>query len=308
MPQDDATPPRVTVLMAIHQGARFLPEQLDSIAAQEGIDWRLVVSDDGSTDGGPGIVRDFAAAHPGRVARRNGPRRGAAANFRALMADAGGAGFTALADQDDRWHAGKLARAAAALRAVPEGVPAIWCSRVVICDASLAPRGLSRLPRAAPSFRHALVQNMVQGNTLMMNRAALALMRAADRLAGPVVMHDWWTYQIVSGAGGRVIFDARPSVDYRQHGANAVGSDGPRAQIARMLRGRHAEWSRLNLAALTACAPLLTAENRALLAEFARLLNGSPAQRLAAMRRGGFHRHGAFSQAALWVAAALGRV
>lgn len=307
MLRDDAMT-RVSVLMALYQGARFLPEQLESIAAQRGIDWRLVVSDDGSTDGGPGIVRDFAAAHPGRVTPREGPGSGAAANFRALLWAAGEAEFTALSDQDDRWHPDKLARAAAALRTVPDGQPAIWCSSVVICDAALSPRGLSRLPRRAPSFRHALVQNMVQGNTLTLNRVALQLMQAADRLAGPVVMHDWWIYQIVTGAGGRVIFDPLPSVDYRQHGANVVGTDGPRAQIARMWHGRHAEWSRRNLAALTACAPLLSAEHRALLMEFARLLYGNPAQRLAALRRGGFHRQGAASQAALWVAAALGRV
>ena len=36
-------------------------------------------------------------------------------------------------------------------------------------------------------------------------------------------MHDWWCYIVVS-ALGEVVFDAWPSVKYRQHSNNAVGA------------------------------------------------------------------------------------
>lgn len=304
--------PRVTVLMALYQGAAFLRPQLDSIADQDDVDWRLIVSDDGSTDEGPAMVRDFAGRRPGRVTLRDGPRGGAAANFRALLRAAPAGDLAALSDQDDVWLPGKLARAAEVLASLPAERPAIYCSRVTICDRALAPVGLSRLPRRPPSFRHALVQNMVQGNTLVLNPAALRLVQTADMVAGDVVMHDWWIYQVVSGAGGRVVYDPTPWVQYRQHGGNVVGAnDGARsraASLGRMLRGEHADWSRRNLDALTRCAPLFSAEKRRTLAEFRRLVEGGPAARLAAMRRGGFYRQGGLSQAALWAAAALGRV
>lgn len=313
-----ATPgPRVTVLLALYEGGPFLAAQLDSIAAQTGVDWRLIAGDDGSTDAGPAILRGFADAHPGRVALRDGPRQGAPANFRALLrtAPAGGlmaGGLTALADQDDVWLPGKLARAAEVLAGLPADRPAIYCSRVTVCDRDLVPVGLSRLPPRPPSFRHALVQNLVQGNTLVLNPAALRLVQAADLVAGPVVMHDWWIYQIVSGAGGRVVYDPEPWVMYRQHGGNVVGAnDGAGARLAslgRMLRGEHRGWSRQNLAALERCAPLLAPDKRRVLAEFRRLVQCGPAARLSAMRRGGFYRQGGLSQAALWAAAALGRV
>lgn len=306
------TLPRVTVLMALYQGAAFLRPQLESIAAQEGVEWRLVVGDDGSTDGGPDLVRDFALRHPGRVTLQDGPRDGAAANFRALLRAAPAGELTALADQDDAWLPGKLARAAAVLGGLPPERPAIYCSRVTICDTGLAPVGLSRLPKRPPSFRHALVQNMVQGNTLVLNPAALRLVQTADLVAGEIVMHDWWIYQVVSGAGGTVVYDPAPWVMYRQHGGNVVGAnDGARsraASLGRMLRGEHAEWSRRNLAALARCAPLFATEKRRTLAEFRRLVEGGPLTRLSAMRRGGFYRQGGLSQAALWAAAVLGRV
>lgn len=304
-----ADPRTVTVLLALYQGAAFLAAQLDSIAAQTQ-DWRLIVSDDGSTDAGPALVRAFAAAHPGRVTLIDGPRQGAAANFRSLLAAAGDARLVALADQDDVWLPEKLARAVSGLSG--HDAPALYCSRVTICDDTLRPLAESRRPQRPPSFRHALVQNLAQGNTLVLNRSALDLVQQADPLTPPVVMHDWWLYQLIAGAGGAVIFDPRPSVLYRQHADNVVGAnDALRARagsFARMLTGRHRDWSAQTLAALAPVRHLLTPDNRAVFDEFAALHRGGLPRRLAAMRRGGFYRQGAVSQAALWLAAALGRI
>ena len=305
----DPVPGPITVLMALYQGAEFLQPQLDSIAAQD-VDWRLIVADDGSTDAGPRLVRDFAAAHPGRVTLVDGPRQGAAANFRSLLAAAGEARLVALADQDDVWLPDKLARAVSGLSG--HDGPALYCSRVTICDADLRPLADSRRPPRPPSFRHALVQNLAQGNTVVLNRRAMDLVQQADPLTPPVVMHDWWLYQLVTGAGGAVIFDPWPSVLYRQHADNVVGAnDALRARagsFARMLSGRHRDWSAQTLAALTPVRRLLTPQNRAVLDSFAALHRGGLPRRLAAMRRGGFYRQGTVSQAALWLAAALGRV
>ena len=300
------------MLLALYQGARFLQPQLDSIARQTGVIWSLHVNDDGSTDTGPRLVDDFALKWPGRVDVRSGPAKGAVANFCDMLRTAPSGDYCALADQDDVWFDDKLARAVSALAAEPALRPAIYCSRVVICDDKLSRIGLSRLPKAPPSFRHALVQNLVQGNTLVMNRAAQDLVRAALQLAGPVVMHDWFIYQIVSGSGGLVIYDPKPSLCYRQHADNVVGANAgwlSRVEsFRRMLRGQYGEWSRQNLAALSACVGLLTPENRALLDQFGSVVHGGLAQRLAALRKAGLYRQDALSNAALWFAAALGRV
>src|SRR4051812_27672539 len=42
--------PTVTIIMTTYQGERFLDEQLHSIATQTHRNWRLLISDDGSTD------------------------------------------------------------------------------------------------------------------------------------------------------------------------------------------------------------------------------------------------------------------
>ena len=79
--------------------------------------------------------------------------------------------------------------------------------------------------------------------------------------------HDWWVYMLVSGAGGRVVYDPEPTVRYRQHGANLIGENqgwSARGRRMRMLAGgKLAEYGDVNLAALERAWPLLTPAARA---------------------------------------------
>ena len=52
--------PQITVVMPVRNGARGLGEALASVAAQTLPDWELIAIDDGSTDGTPGILGEFA--------------------------------------------------------------------------------------------------------------------------------------------------------------------------------------------------------------------------------------------------------
>lgn len=52
---------RAVVLMSTHNGALFVEQQVHSILRQDHEDLRLVVRDDGSTDGTPDILKSFAS-------------------------------------------------------------------------------------------------------------------------------------------------------------------------------------------------------------------------------------------------------
>ena len=56
--------PRVSVVMPVRDGERFLREALDSTLAQTLDDLELIVVDDGSTDGTPGTLADAAQRDP----------------------------------------------------------------------------------------------------------------------------------------------------------------------------------------------------------------------------------------------------
>lgn len=53
--------PRVSVVMPVRNGEAFLREALDSILAQTFRDFELIVIDDGSSDGTPAIIAEYAA-------------------------------------------------------------------------------------------------------------------------------------------------------------------------------------------------------------------------------------------------------
>jgi glycosyltransferase involved in cell wall biosynthesis len=305
----------VAVLLAVRNGMPHLPTQLDSIAAQTHPDWHLIAGDDASSDASPAALAAFAAAHPGRVRIVEGPRRGAAAHFLHLLALAGPTvPHAAFSDQDDVWLPFRLARAVAALAAVPARTPALYCARTLICDAAL-----NRLAEAPHwprplGFANALVQNACAGNTIVLNRAALTLAQAAApaALRAGIAVHDWWLYLLVSGAGGQVIRDREPVLLYRQHAGNHMGrNDTAAAALARLRRiaaGDWGDWIGRNIAALTPEAHRLTPESRAMLAAFDAARRSGPVGRLAAIRRLGLYRQTRAGQAALWLAALLGRV
>jgi len=297
--------------MGCRDGARFLPEQLASIAAQSHRDWRLFASDDGSTDATGAILADFAAAHPGRVEIRRGPCAGFAANYLALAGDPGiRADWYAFADQDDVWLPERLARGIARLADVPAAVPALTGGRTLLIDEAGRETGRSPRFRAAPGFGNALVQSIAGGNTMLFNRAAKALMQRARPEA--VVAHDWWAYMLVSGAGGRVIYDPEPMVRYRQHGGNAIGDNqGFSARLRRMRMlagGRLAEYGDVNLAALERAAALLTPAARAQVTRLRRGRGLSFWRRLAAAPRLGLYRQTRGGTLTLWLAFLAGRL
>ena len=301
----------VTILMGLYNGAAHLGAQLDSLAAQTHDRWHLIASDDRPGDGTGAVLAAFAArAGAGRVEAVQGPGLGGAANYHSLLRRLPEApGWLAFADQDDIWLPDRLARGLAALAGVAG--PALYCSRTWIAQGE--GRRLSPPRPRPPGFRNALVQNIAAGNTILLNPAGAALVRAAAAEARAFVVHDWWTYQIVTGAGGRVVHDDAPTLIYRQHAANQIGAnDGWRARIRRLWQvadGTFRGWNAVNLAALDASAHRLTPEARAVLAEFRALHSARGGlRRLRILARARLYRQSAGAQLALWLAAALGKV
>ena len=304
----------VVVLLALHNGEKCLPDQLYSLKHQNHGDWSLIVSDDASADAGPDLVRCFARAEPERrIALIEGPNRGFAANFLHLLRCADpDAPYVAFCDQDDAWLPEKLAHGLAQLALVEEGRPALYCGRTWICGPTLRKLRPSPLFADAPRFSNAIVQNIGGGNTMLCNRAALQLLQAASVDVDSVASHDWWVYQMISGAGGRVIYDQQPMVLYRQHGDNVLGAgDNARAVLRRLgmvLRGQFQKWNDTNVAALNRARALLTPENRSLLDHF-RLARSAPIfERIACLWRSDIRHQTRLGNAGLWLAAVLNRI
>jgi glycosyltransferase involved in cell wall biosynthesis len=311
--------PTVHILLATYNGARHLHEQWSSLEAQHGVELVVHVGDDGSTDDTLALLQRLAASRSGAVRdvrwMQAPPRRDAGRSFMLLLAHAlrecQDAQWFAYCDQDDIWLPGKLAAAVEVLAPDSPSGPALYGGRTLAVDEENRERCLSPLFVQPPCFRNAIVQNIMGGNTMVMNRAAAALV--AESAGTEVVTHDWFTYQIVAGAGGSVHYDPRAFVRYRQHGNNAIGSNvGWRAlgsRFLRMLQGEFRRWNEVNGAALGERTGALTPGNVEVLRAFLRARSASmPWSRLAWLRRSGAFRQPASQQLVLRVACVLRRI
>lgn len=313
------TPPQtsidgsVAVLLCVYNGGRFFVPQLDSLQAQTIDRIDIWASDDGSSDGSASVLLSARDNwQKGDFHILEGPRKGFSENFRSLITNYDiDADYVAFCDQDDLWEKDKLEAAINWLTTQPSDRPALYCSRTRLIDEDDRPIGYSPLFPRPPSFRNALVQSIAGANTMVLNRAAHRLVREASRRTG-FVSHDWWCYLLVTGAGGKVYYSARPKIGYRQHGTNLVGSnDSPLARLRRYIflwHGGFAEWTEKNLDGLNACRDLLDGEGRDLIDGFARVRRRGLVRRLAGMRKLGLYRQTRGGHLGIFIASALGRL
>jgi glycosyltransferase involved in cell wall biosynthesis len=303
----------VAILLCTFNGARFLPLQLASYEAQDFSDWRLFASDDGSQDDTLALLEDFRRKHgASKVQIMQGPRNGFVANFLSLICDpAIEADYYALSDQDDVWDADKLSRGRLSLMTASAAEPAVYCSRTRLIDESGAAVRLSLRYKKPPHFRNALAQSLASGNTMVLNETARRLlMRAGAELTVP--SHDWWIYLAVSAVGGRMLYDALPTVSYRIHARNVIGSNSSMvAQIRRaemVWRGRYSSWAEMNVGALERIEDAMTEENRKTFDLFRRARKRSLVPRAFGLIRSGVYRQTLLGNIGLAAATLTGKL
>jgi glycosyltransferase involved in cell wall biosynthesis len=303
----------VAILLCTMQGHTFLREQLDSIEGQTHASWSIWASDDSPDHKSHAILTAYQARlGPDRLTMQQGPQKGFAANFLSLACSGTiSADYFAYADQDDIWESDKLERAVQWLQSVPDDVPALYCGRTRKVDENNQDLGFSPLFTRPPGFANALVQSIASGNTMVFNRAARHLLQIAGP-ALPVAAHDWWTYLLVSGSGGQVLYDPLPTVRYRQHGDNLIGTKGHwRKRLAHgwlLLRGNFRNWNGINITALQTMRSHLTVENQGRLDEFVKARNSGLLVRVTGCRRAGVYRQSWFGNLGLVAAVVLKRI
>ncbi|MBB3990613.1 glycosyltransferase family 2 protein [Croceicoccus naphthovorans] len=221
---------QIDILLATYNGAAFLPEQLGSLLSQTHTDWRLLVRDDGSTDGSLQIVKDWARDNDVdcRVVDEGTSNIGASASFGKLL-EASSAPYFAFCDQDDVWLPTKLEKT---LNAIQDAEDTTIGPVLAYCDLVVVDRNLTEI---APSFREfcsigtipterairkLVVQNTVTGCATMGNAA---LRETAIPVATEARMHDWWL-ALVACQFGTIIEINDALILYRQHGNNTLGA------------------------------------------------------------------------------------
>ncbi len=110
--------PAVSVILPTYNRAYCLDRAVGSLLAQTFEDWELILVDDGSTDGTPGLRREFASVLGERYRDLDSQRQGAS-GARNLGMEAARGEWIAFLDSDDVWIPEKLGLQLDALSANP---------------------------------------------------------------------------------------------------------------------------------------------------------------------------------------------
>ena len=212
----------ISVAMATYNGARFLREQLESLAEQTHLPAELAVGDDGSTDETLQILSEFQKHAPFPVhIYRNESNLGYARNFLATAQRCRG-DWIAFCDQDDVWLPNKLADASGAIERTP------GCCMILqnawLCDDALVSRNRKFPDKLRPGIYGAGSQygfwvwlgflQTIHGSFFKMwDHKELPRNYYSKH---PEVSHDKWTCMIANAIGGIVVLD-EPAALYRRH-------------------------------------------------------------------------------------------
>ena len=221
----------ISVALCTYNGAKYLPEQLRSIADQSVAVDELVVCDDGSTDGTLELLRKFGdgAAFPVRVFQ-NKTTLGSTKNFEKCLSLCGGE-LIFLCDQDDSWRGDKVEMQAKYLRDHPDK-DAVF-SNAMIINGDSQPTGVTTWQEI--QFTEPQQQRWMSGKSheilfdgFVVTGATLALRRSClDRLVPfpthiPRLIHDAWIALALS-LEDKIGFIAENLVSYRVHSSQQVG-------------------------------------------------------------------------------------
>lgn len=297
----------IDILVAVYNGEKYLKDQLNSIINQTYQDFNIIIRDDGSTDNSLAIIKEFELLYPEKVKVVNGqPSKSAKNNFFELMNYAS-SDYIMFCDQDDIWLQNKieltLNKMKDAEKAYEKSTPVLCHTDLAVVDSNLNSihssfYKMQKFDISKTSLNRALVQNIVTGCTIMINRPLLNL--AKNTNSENVIMHDWWLFLIAS-AFGKVEVVNTPTIMYRQHGSNQLGAQNP-SEIAYYAK-RLKTGSALHLTYKQArCfyeifGDKLSPENKILAQEYADFQKKNKLQKISSIIKNDFWKHSAIKKA-----------
>lgn len=220
----------IDILIPTFNGARYLKSQLDSISHQSYPHWRILIRDDGSSDGTLELIEEWRSSNPDRLCLISDEEKGlgVSQSFAKLLSYSTSP-YIMLCDQDDYWYSEKVKKSLNAIQLEEkkgEGIPIMVCTDLEIVDSELNSVSKSfwkdrkDSPTLLEDFEKLIAHSVVTGNTILLNRHAVELVIP---IKTNFFLHDQWI-AIKVARYGKIIFLNESLIKYRQHGNNVLGS------------------------------------------------------------------------------------
>lgn len=213
---------KVQILLSTYNGEKFIKEQLDSLVGQEYNEIDILVRDDGSKDSTVEILDDFKNKFS-NIEIIKGKNIGVKKSFLELIELASKeVDYFFFCDQDDFWEKYKVSSAVSMMEKEDKLIPIMYFSKLKIVDQELNLLRESPDPEMGIGYENAIIQNIATGCTIGINQAMVRFLKLDLPNPDKIVMHDAWIY-LVASAFGKILYDDRGHILYRQHDSNAVG-------------------------------------------------------------------------------------
>lgn len=296
---------RAAVLLCVKNGSKFIYKQLQSIFMQDYKDVDLYIMDNGSEDDSNKIIESFMFYHKEFFIQTSKGQNNHFANsyIQLYKSIEKKYNFYAFCDQDDIWNKDHLSRAILWLKK-NHSKPSLYCSRTELIDSEDISIGFSPIFKREPSFKNALVQSIAGANTMVFNKKCAMLMDHIDTKK-TIISHDWLLYLLSTAADGNVFYNQEPSVLYRQHDNNAIGSNkdllSKLKRFSIMLKGGFDGYCYVNINLLKEYG-YMSEKNKKIFKLFVSCYsNKGKLKRLLSLLRSGVYRQNKIGQIALYV-------
>lgn len=217
---------KVDVLLATYNGEKYLKEQIDSILEQTYSDFRLLISDDGSTDDTRKILEEYKNKDSRIQVFFQESNLGVVKNFEFLLKKVESA-YYMFSDQDDIWKAEKIEKS---LNKIENDNCDLVYSDLEVVDEKLNVtyesywklKGIYNKIKKYNNFESLYLNNFVTGCTIISKKELIDTYLPLPNTS-KYVLHDYWISLILS-QNGKIDYIEEPLIKYRQHKNNKVGS------------------------------------------------------------------------------------
>jgi len=213
--------PKVSVLLPTYNYARFLPEAIESVLAQDFADFELLISDDASPDASAEVIRGYASRDPRIRVQIHEKNLGMVRNWNWCLGEARGDYVKFLFGDDRLASVRTLGRMAAMLDAEPSAVLAVT-ARLILDENSRSVEIWDELAGAGlKAGRDVIVQCLRYDRNLIGEPSAAMLRRGAalrgfDSAWRQLVDEEMWFHLLSSGD---LVYEPEPLCAFRLHTA-----------------------------------------------------------------------------------------
>jgi len=218
---------KVDILLATYNGEKYLKEQLDSILNQTYTGFRLLISDDMSTDSTRAILKEYANKDNRIKIYLQKKNLGVIENFEFLLGKVRSE-FFMFSDQDDIWDFDKVKLSFDKIREtnsnlVYTNLEVVDKDLKVMYESYWELKGFENKIKKYNNFDSLYLNNYVTGSTIISRKELIEKILPLPK-STKYILHDYWVALMVSQYGN-ISYIKEPLIKYRQHKDNKIGSD-----------------------------------------------------------------------------------